>query len=144
MKTTEFLNQLDEQTIAAAIAAAEARSSGEIRVFISSKKPDDAVARATARFHKLGMHQTRERNAVLLYFAPRAQKFAVIGDTAIHEKCGQPFWEEVAAEISAQLRSQQFTAAIVGAVGKVGEILARHFPRSPDDRDELSNRVERD
>ena len=33
-----------------------------------------------AHVKKLGMDKTRERNGVLLYFAPQAQKFAVIGD----------------------------------------------------------------
>ena len=35
------------------------------------------------------MHKTRERNAVLIFVAPRAHKFAVVGDKAIHEKCGE-------------------------------------------------------
>ena len=145
MKTDEFLSQLDEAKIEAAIAEAEARTSGEIRVWVSHKTIADAVERAALRFEKLGMRKTRERNAVLLYFAPLSQKFAVIGDSAIHAKCGQPFWEEVAAEIREQLRAQHFTEAVVGAVRKVGDVLARHFPhRGDDDRDELPNTIVRD
>jgi uncharacterized membrane protein len=144
MQTRAFLQQLDDDAIAAAIAAAERTTSGEIRVWVSQQTPDDVVARAARRFEQLGMQKTRDRNAVLLYFAPRAQKFAVIGDQAIHEKCGQPFWDEVAAEIRAQLRDAKFTPAVVGAVAKVGAVLARHFPRRDDDTNELPNRVERD
>jgi uncharacterized membrane protein len=143
MKTNDFLQQLDDDAIAAAIAAAERTTSGEIRVWVSQRMPDDVVARAAWRFEQLGMQKTRDRNAVLLYFAPKAQKFAVIGDQAIHEKCGQPFWEEVAVEIRMQLRDAKFTQAVVGAVTKVGEVLARHFPRRDDDANELPNRVER-
>ncbi len=144
MKTRDFLSQLDEGQIEAAIAEAEARTSGEIRVWVSSKTVDDPVARATARFDKIGMRKTRERNAVLIYFAPASQKFAVIGDTAIHEICGQSFWEETAAEIHAQLVEQKFTDAVVGAVRKIGHLLANHFPPRGDDRDELSNTIVRD
>ncbi len=144
MKTDEFLSALDEKAIEAAIAEAEARTSGEIRVWVSHKTITDPVARAARRFDKLGMRKTRERNAVLLYFAPLPQKFAVIGDTAIHAKCGQPFWEEVAAEIREQMRAQNFTEAVVGAVRKVGDVLARHFPHRGDDRDELPNTIVRD
>ena len=144
MKTEEFIAQLDDAAVVAEISAAEKKSSGEIRVYVSNEKCDDPLARATARFQKLGMHKTRERNGVLLYFAPQVQKFAVVGDAAIHEKCEQPFWEEVAAEISSGLREKQFTPAVVGAVRKVGELLAVHFPRHSDDSDELSNEIMRD
>jgi uncharacterized membrane protein len=144
MKTEEFIAQLDDAAVVTAISAAEKRSSGEIRVYVSSKKTDGPLAQATARFRKLGMHKTRERNGVLLYFAPQVQKFAIIGDAAIHEKCGQSFWEEVAAEISSGLRDKQFTPAVVGAVRKVGELLALHFPRQGNDNDELSNEITRD
>lgn len=145
MKTKDFLYQLDEPHVVKTIAAAELQTSGEIRVFISEREVnDDVIPRATARFQKLGMAATRDRNAVLLYFAPKSQKFAIIGDTGIHEKCGQAFWEEVAAEMRRTLREEKFTAAVAAAVQKVGEVLARHFPARPDDQNELPNRVERD
>jgi uncharacterized membrane protein len=89
------------------------------------------------------MHATRERNGVLLYFAPLTQKFAVIGDTGIHAKCGQSFWDEVAADIRVHLREQHFTDAVVSAVRKVGQLLAQHFPSRPDDQNELPDTIER-
>jgi uncharacterized membrane protein len=141
MKTRDFLSKLDEAKIVAEIAAAEARTSGEIRVFVSAKDPADALARAKLRFQKLGMARTRERNAVLLYFAPRAQKFAVVGDIAIHEKCGPAFWEEIVTDIRERLRAEQVTGAVTHAVHKAGEMLARHFPATPDDRDELPDEI---
>ncbi len=145
MKTKEFLQHLDEPLVIKAIANAELRTSGEIRVFVSEETVgDDVVARAAAHFEKLGMTATRDRNGVLLYFAPKSQKFAIIGDLGLHEKCGQAFWEEIATEMHRLFKAEKFTEAVVGAVQKVGEILTRHFPTRPDDQNELSNRVERD
>src|SRR6478609_9167300 len=101
MEPSDFLQKLDDNRVAEAIEEAESMTSGEIRVFVTERDlgQDDVLSRAKARFEKLGMTKTRERNAVLLYFAPLAQKFAIIGDQGIHEKCGQPFWDEVAAEM---------------------------------------------
>jgi len=144
MKTQEFIDRLDEPKIVAAIAAAEQRTSGEIRVFVSHREPEDAMTRAQQRFEKLGMTRTRHRNAVLIYFAPRVRKFAVIGDTGVHEKCGPAFWEETVAEIGAHLRSERFTEAVLDAVGKVGALLAQHFPAEPGDANELPNEIVRD
>ncbi len=144
METDEFLAKLDEPKIVAEIALAEKTTSGEIRVFVSCQEVEDPVARAAARFEKLGMTQTALRNGVLLYFAPRSKKFAIVGDVGIHEKCGSGFWEEVSAEIRERLRTEKFTDAILHGVRKVGARLARHFPPEAGDRDELPNDIARD
>ena len=144
MNPRKFLAQLDEAKIVAEIAKAEKGTSGEIRVFVSQREVDEAVSRAQRRFEKLGMTRTELRNGVLLYFAPRSRKFAVVGDLGIHEKCGPAFWEEVSTEVRERLRTEHFTEAVIRGVRKVGEVLARHFPRQAGDRDELSNEIARD
>ena len=88
-----FFNQLEHDEIIAAIRHAEMKTSGEIRVSISHKDVADPVAAARAEFEKLGMTRTHHRNGVLIFVAPRARKFAVIGDTAVHERCGDAFWQ---------------------------------------------------
>ena len=146
MKPGEFLQRLDDAKVVQAIQAAERTTSGEIRVFVTSRAlgGDKVVDRAAARFEKLGMTATRERNGVLLYFAPHAQQFAIVGDKGIHEKCGEAFWGGVASEIREKIKEGRFTEAVVEAIEKTGNALARHFPRSPEDRDELPNEVGRD
>lgn len=144
MKTRAFLNQLQHDEIVAGIRAAEQRTSGEIRVCVSHKTTDDPVAAARKEFVRLGMARTTQRNGVLIFVAPRSHRFAIIGDTAIHERCGDPFWQEVAAEMSGRFKRGEFTAGIVHAVQKAGELLAQHFPRKDDDRNELSDQVVRD
>jgi uncharacterized membrane protein len=146
MKPKEFLDRLDDARVTAAIDAAERRTSGEICVFVSARKlgRDDVEARAAARFEKLGLMATRERNGVLLYFAPRDRKFAVIGDRGIHEKCGSAFWQEIASGLHESLARGEFTDAVVAAIGRAGEALAVHFPSRGDDRDELPNAISRD
>jgi len=92
MRTKEFLNKLEDDRIVNAIREAESKTSGEIRVYIQRGKFDtDPVMVAQKKFQRLAMHKTRERNAVLIFVAPRAHKFAVVGDKAIHEKCGEQF-----------------------------------------------------
>ena len=143
MKPDEFLDQLDDAKIVATIGEAEQQSSGQIRVYVSHKKREDALTAAHIRFQKLGMARTRHRNAVLIYFAPLTHQFAIVGDTGIHQKCGDDFWRGISAAMSAQLKQGKFTEAIVDAIRKTGDILAQHFPHDPDDRDELPNEIVR-
>jgi uncharacterized membrane protein len=134
--------RLEHDRIVKAIAAAETKTSGEIRVFIQRGEVDDAVAAGAARFQALGMTATRERNAVLIFVAPRSQKFGIIGDEGIHRRCGDAFWAQLVEAIGGLFRQEEFTSAIVKAIEMAGERLAEHYPRSPDDRNELPNAVE--
>lgn len=144
MKAPQFIQQLRESEIAAAIRAAELKTSGELRVFISRKDIADPVAAAQEEFTRLGMTKTSDRNAVLIYLAPATQKFAVIGDQGVHDRCGDAFWKELAQAMTARFRASEFTTGIVHGINRAGELLAEHFPRRPDDSNELPNRVEHD
>ena len=144
MKHTEFIDQLAHQHIVTAIQAAERKTSGEIRVFISHKKITEAVGSAQAEFNRLGMTRTQHRNGVLIFVAPAAQKFAVIGDTGVHEKCGQKFWDALAAEMTRHFAQADYSQGIITGIMKAGEILAQHFPAQPGDKNELPDKIETD
>jgi|ERR1051326_7909747 uncharacterized membrane protein len=144
MKPNEFITQLDEARIVEAIGRAERRSSGEIRVYISRRRRADPLAMARKRFLDLGMTGTRHRNGVLIYIAPLSRTFAIVGDTGVHDKCGDAFWQEVSGVMAALMKAGRYTEAVVAAVEKVGEVLARHFPREPGDQNELPDRIVRE
>ena len=133
MKATDFLNRLEHDAIVKELATVESKMRGEIRVFISRKEPEDAVAAAQKIFHHLGMQKSPERNGVLLFVAPRVRKFAVIGDKEVHARCGDAFWKEVAYEMSLYFGKGEFTDGILHGVRRAGKLLAEHFPRHPGD-----------
>lgn len=144
MHPKHFISKLDDKQIVAAIREAEKKTSGEIRVYISSKQRQDAMNAATERFAKLGMTKTRERNGVLIYFAPVTRKFAIVGDSGIHQKCGQNFWDKTVGEMMALLKEEKFSEAVVQAVRKTGDLLAKHFPATGGDTNELSDEIIKD
>ena len=132
MRTKEFLSKLEHDRIVAAIRDAESKTSGQIRVFIQRGKLEvDPLIAAQRKFHRLGMHKTPERNAVLIFVAPRAHKFAVVGDKAIHEKCGESFWQRLVDGMREHFRNEKFTDAVVDAIEEVGRALVAHFPKRP-------------
>ena len=139
-----FFSHYDSERIVAAIAAAENRTSAELRVHVTKRIPQDLDMRALRRFHVLGMTKTKHRNGVLIYIAPRARKFRILGDEGIHAKAGDDFWKGVARVMEAHFRKEQFTEGVVVGIGLLGEELARHFPRAKGDRDELPNAIDED
>jgi len=142
MRTHRFLRELEHDRIVNAIKAAEAKTLGQIRVFLQRGKfEEDALPRAQRKFFQLGMHKTAQRNAVLIFVAPRAQKFAVIGDEAVHEKCGERFWQDLVAQMRGHFLREDFTQALLEAIEATGELLARHFPKSGGVPNELPDEI---
>jgi uncharacterized membrane protein len=140
-----FLKALDDARIVAAIREAEARSRGEIRVHVAERQINDPRTEAALVFERLGMADTAERNGVLLFVAPASQSITVLGDRAVHERCGEAFWESVVGRVRGEFGAGRFTEGIVTAVRAVGDELARHFPRRPGETDvnELPDTVSR-
>ena len=136
------LPKIDHARVQNAIAAAELRTSGELRVVILRTTVTDPVAEARRQFDRLGMAATAARNGVLILLAPRAHAYAVIGDKAIHEHCGDAFWRELAAAMGDAFKRGEFTDGLVLGIERAGELLASRFPRSPDDRNELPDSIE--
>jgi uncharacterized membrane protein len=142
MRTKEFLSKLEHDRIAQAIRDAEAKTSGQILVYIQRGKLSvDPLVAAQKKFHRLGMHKTQERNAVLIFVAPRAHKFAVLGDKAIHEKCGEEFWQRVVDLMQAHFKNEKFSDALVEAIEETGKILATHFPKRSPSSSELPDDI---
>ena len=135
------MSEEDLDAVTRAIALAEASTSAEIRVHLDHRCPGDPVARAIVVFERLGMHRTEGRNGVLVYAAVADRKLAVIGDVAIHGRVGDPYWKEVADGMTRHLAGERPRDGFVHAIGELGSVLSRYFPRRPDDREELSNRV---
>lgn len=144
MKVRHFFSKLDSDRIVEAIARAESDTSGEIRVHVTRSEPADIEARARERFDKLGMTRTAERNGVLFYIAPRLRKFQILGDTGVHEKCGDNFWNATAQELEDAFRKGEFTTGLVAGIDRIGGILKAHFPQGPESADELPNAIDED
>ncbi|CAN5554210.1 hypothetical protein BH10PLA1_BH10PLA1_07780 [soil metagenome] len=144
MHHKQFLQQLEDAKIAEAIAKAESNTTGEVRVFITHSEVKDAVAAAQHQFKRLKMNRTPARNAVLLFIAPKSQQFAIIGDTAVHERCGQPFWDMLAAELGKYFKLGDFTGGLIHVIALAGRLLAEQFPSQGPRSNELPDDVLRD
>lgn len=119
---------IDHGRVTAAIAAAEARTSGRIRVLVARHRAPEPVAAARRHFRRLAIAQLPGRNGVLLFVAPRSRTFAVVGDQGVHEKCGEAFWTELAAAMTGFFKQGDFTAGLVHGIERAGDLLAAHFP----------------
>src|SRR6266705_5073954 len=93
------------------------------------------------QLQRLQMHKTQQRNAVLIFVVPREHKFAVVGDKAIHEKCGDEFWQRIVEGMRTHFQNEKFSHALVEAIEEIGKLLAAHFPKRSTPSNELSDEI---
>lgn len=138
---TEFLSEDDLASIASAVRRAEARTSAELRVHLDHSCETEPLSRAIKVFERLGMHKTAHRNGVLIYVSVSDHKLAVIGDKGIHEKVGDAYWRDLVGAVRERLRQRRSREGLEHAIVEVGRTLGHHFPRRPDDTNELPDEV---
>jgi uncharacterized membrane protein len=143
MTRGKVLRIIDNDRIKEAIRRAEKRTSGEIRVSMSSLFWGDVRKAAERAFARMGMTATRERNAVLFFIVPARRRIVVLGDSGIHAKVGQECWHEIVRIVSEKFREGDFTDGLVRGIAVVGEQLAKHFPSdAAHDSNELPDDVD--
>jgi len=136
-----FLTPEETARVEAAIASAERRTSGEIRVVISRRAKGDPLDAARKTFDRLRMHETADRNGVLVFLAVSEHRFAILGDEGIHRHVGADGWNRVRDEMAERFASDDFGGGLVHAIEAVGRVLSEHFPRREGDVDELADQV---
>lgn len=135
----------ESQAIVDAIAEAERTTSAEIRVHISHKyKGDDIVKAAETVFQQLGMHQTQERNGILIFMVPKQRQFAIFGDAGINVKMQPSDWDEIRDRMQQQFQAKQFADGVIQGISDIGKILSTHFPPTTENPNELSNQLSTD
>jgi uncharacterized membrane protein len=116
--------------ISAAIAAAEDGTTGRIAVREIPDRSVDAFERAKREFGRIGLQRHEHGNAALILVAPKARRFAIVGDRALHERVGDAFWNDVVEKSKPFFARGETEAGILYAVARLGEVLHEHFAES--------------
>ena len=124
----KLLSLIDDDRIKAAIADAERKTSGEIRVSVSRFFWGNVQRAADRAFSRLGMRATKDRNGILFFIVPSRHAFAIIGDAGIHQKVGQDFWKKLVHAMSVDFMAGKFNEGLVAGIAECGRLLGVHFP----------------
>jgi uncharacterized membrane protein len=129
MNPDDFMTRLQHHEIVKAIHQAERNNTGHIRIFISHAPAPDPLAAAKKHFEKLHMHRHPNRNAILIFIAPKSQTFAIFGDEQIHTRIGELAWQSLATEMATHFKSNNPMQAIITVIQQAGKLLGTHFPK---------------
>jgi uncharacterized membrane protein len=101
----------------------------------------DVMQRAKKVFENLKMHETAERNGVLIYIALADKKLAILGDKGIDEKVPEGFWDLAYTSMRKLFAEANYTQGLQVGIEMAGEKLRTYFPYQKDDRNELNNEM---
>ena len=139
----DFFTEEEKLQIIEAVRNAERMTSGEVRVFVENRcSYMDAIDRAKEIFAELKMHETNDRNAVLLYIALKDKQLAIFGDEGIHSKLGTDYWQAEVKKMIDNFNRENYAEGIKEVVTDIGEALTQLFPFNNDtDKNELPDDI---
>ncbi|MFO7278569.1 MAG: TPM domain-containing protein [Pseudomonadota bacterium] len=132
--------------IEAAIAEVESRHAGEVRFVVESALDlpelwtgETPRERALEWFGRLGVWDTEANDGVLIYVLLADHDVEILADRGIARRVPPEDWEAVCHEMEEHYRAGRFAEGSVAGIRAVGRLLAKHFPGSRPDPNELPN-----
>ena len=93
--------------------------------------------RAITVFKAAAERRTAGRTGVLIYLSMAERRAEIVADEAIHKVTDDHSWGEAMTALIADVREGRPADGIIAAIERVGAVLAEHFPRAADDRNEI-------
>jgi len=112
------------------------------RAFIGIRRKEEAVRlRAERAFFERGLYRTRKNTGVLFFLSLLERKVWVLADKGIYKKMNQETLNRFANEVSRGIKEGRACDALSKAIQEIGVHLAKHFPITSDNANELPDDV---
>ncbi|MFN0009192.1 MAG: TPM domain-containing protein [Planctomycetota bacterium] len=112
------------------------------RWFVSDARAEEvAQEQAFQEFHRLKLHATDGATGVLIFVSLFEHRVIVLGDSGIHAQVGDAHWEATRDAITSNVARGQVANGLIEGVRLCGAVLAKHFPWTEGDRNEVPDRM---
>ena len=98
-------------------------------------------AQALTVFKVTTQQRTAAGTGVLIYLSEEERMAEIIAEAGIYAKVDENVWHYAMVALIADVRLGRVADGMIAAITHVGDILAAHFPRDPNDVNELPDRV---
>lgn len=144
MRIEHHISKDQEVRVVDAIRLAELNTSGEIKVHLDQYCKGDPLKRARELFGKLGLHKTKQRNAVLIFVALDDQKAAIFGDEGIHTQLDPDYWTVEMDVMIQHFKKGDIAGGLIQVVTDIGQKLKELYPYDAQtDTNEVANDISR-
>ena len=98
-------------------------------------------AQALMVFKVTTQQRTTGKTGILIYLSDAEHMAEIIADEGIHAKVPDSVWGDAMAALVAEVKQGRLADGMIAAIEQVGAVLAQHFPRDPNDVNEVPDRV---
>ena len=92
-------------------------------------------------FRAAAERRTVGRTGVLIYLSLAERRAEIVADEAVTKVTTPECWGDAMAELIGEIRAGRPGEGLAMAVEEVGEVLARHFPKTSDDTNEIPDKL---
>ena len=130
-----------------AIKVSEATHSGQVRFVVEGAldgapllRDQSSRERALDIFSRLRVWDTAHNNGVLIYLLLADRKVEIIADRGIDARIGAEGWAKICRDMEKDFKAGQFEAGVVKGIEAVSNELARYFPPTAAQPNELPDK----
>lgn len=113
----------------------------KIKLIPTFTKHRRAQLAAREQFLLQGVHNTAQRNGILLYVSVAERYVEIVADKGVNDVVSDNTWDNLVEQFVNHVRSGQIETGFITAVEECGRILQKHFPISEKDINELPNHL---
>jgi len=136
------------RAIEAAIKESETTHFGEIRFAVEAALDPLALLqgrsardRALEVFSQLRVWDTERNNGVLIYLLLADRRVEIVADRGINRDVGQSGWDKICREMEHAFKQEDFELGVVSGIHAIAAHLARFYPASGVNENELPDQA---
>jgi putative membrane protein len=96
---------------------------------------------ARRQFLEQGLHHTAHATGILLFVSEAEHYVEIIVDRGIHARVPDARWDDIVAEFVREVRAGNTLRGFERALSRCGDVLAEAVPKTPDNTNELDDRL---
>ncbi len=104
-------------------------------------KKNRAGLRARDEFLTLGLHNTSNRGAVMIFVSVAERYVEILVDQGVSEKVSADEWNQIVGNFITHIKHGDFATGYIETIQRCGEIMAVHFPPGTGKENELTNQL---
>lgn len=96
---------------------------------------------STEQFFSHKLHDTKARNAILVFVSWNERFVTIVADKCINEQVQQSDWDDLIAGFVSQIKAGELEHGFLQIIGGAGDLLSQNFPATAPKTDELPNHL---
>lgn len=104
-------------------------------------KQQNCERHSTEQFFRQKLHNTKDRNAILIFVSWGERYVTIVADKGINEKVQQTDWDDLISNFATEIKAGELESGFLNIIGGAGDLLKQHFPVTAPKTDELPNHL---